>query len=101
MILFAGGGWDRVDARRMTEHLVFADEGSTRDLRDHEAGVQATLGTHGREKRRETRGERGIDELFDPSLADVRELRGRHGCEIERKSERLAMEIPAAQDLGL
>src|SRR5262245_58908028 len=85
----------------MTEDLVFADERCARDLRDHEARVQTALGTHGREKRRKAGGERWVDELFDPSLADVRELGGGHGREIERQSEGLAMEIASTQDLGL
>ena len=51
----------------------------------------------GGEERREAARERGIHELLDAPLADVRELGGGDGGEIERERERLAVEVAAAR----
>ena len=47
VILLAGARRDRVDARRMAEHLVLGDERRGHVLRDHEAGVEPAVDASG------------------------------------------------------
>jgi hypothetical protein len=49
-----------------------------------------------REERREPRRQRGVHELLDAPLADVRELGDGDRREVERERERLAVEVAAA-----
>jgi len=95
VVFFSRRGRDRVHARRVAEHLVLADERRARDLRDHEARVQAAHRPRRREERREAGRERRVHQLLDPALADVRELGDGHGREIQRERERLAVEVAA------
>ena len=80
----------------MTQNFVLAHERRRRDLRDHEARVKtASRG----QKRGEPRRKRGVHELLDAALADVRELRARDRRKVERERERLSVKIPAADQI--
>ena len=90
VILLAGARRDRVDAGRVAEHLVLADERRGDVLRDHEAGVEPAVG---RQERRQPVGEGRVDEPLDAALGDARELGDRHRQRVERERERLAVEV--------
>ena len=90
VILLAGARRDRVDRRRMAQHLVLRDERRGDVLRDHEAAVQPAVG---REERRQAVGEVRVDEPLDAPLGDARELGDRHRERVERERERLAVEV--------
>ena len=79
----------------MAERLVLAHEGRRDVLRNHEAGVQTAVD---REKRRQSIGQIRIDETFDPSLRDVRQLRARHRQRVERERERLPVKVPVRDE---
>ena len=74
----------------MAKNLVLADERRGDVLRDHEPGVEAAVTG---EKRWQSFGEAWIHEALHAALGDVRELGGSHGEHVERKRERLAVEV--------
>jgi hypothetical protein len=96
VVLFSGRRRDAVDARRVREDLVLADERRARDLRDHEARVEAAVP---REERREAARQRRVHQLLDATLGDVAELGGRHRGEIEREGQRLPVEVAATDQV--
>ena len=90
VILLAGARRDGINAGRMAERLVLADEGRSDVLRNHEAGVETAV--HG-EKGRQSVGQVRVDETLHPPLRDVRQLGARHRQGVERERERLAVEV--------
>ena len=91
-------GRDRVDARRMRQHLALARERGGGDLRHHEAGVHAGVA---REERRQPLVQVGMHEAVDAPLGDRREVRQRDREEVERHRHRLAVKVAAAQQLAV
>ena len=98
MILLPRARWDRVDARRMRKHLVFADERRGDVLRNHEAAVQTAVGG---EKGRQAAGKRRVDEALDSPLGDVRQLCDRQCKCVERERERLAVKVSVRDENSL
>ena len=90
VILLPRAGRDRVDARRVTQRLVLADEGGGDVLRDHEAGVETPVR---REEGGQAVGQVRIHEPFDAALRDVRQLRARHRERVESEREGLSVEV--------
>ena len=86
VILLARARRDRVDARRVGEHLVLADQRRGHVLRDHEPGVEPAVGG---QERRQTARQARVDEPLDPALGDVREL-GRRPSPARRARTRAA-----------
>ena len=95
VILLAGARRNRVDARRMAEHLVLGDERSGHVLGDHEPRVEPAL--DGQERRQALR-QRRVDEPLDPSLRDRGELGDREREHVEPERERLTVEVPVRDD---
>ena len=90
VILLPRARRDRVDRRRMAEHLVLGDERGGHVLRDHEAAVEAAVGG---EEGRQALGEVRVDEALESPLGDVRELGDGHGERVEGEGERLSVEV--------
>ena len=95
VFLIAAGG-NGIDGVGSGERFIFAGERGGGDLRDHEAGIEAGLGS---EKRRQQAGER-IGHLLDAAFGNSaesgdgnRDLIGGHG-------QRLAVKISAADDVA-
>src|SRR5256885_6204317 len=98
MVFLAGARGIRVDAGRVRKNLIFAHQRRARNLSNHEAAVEPrSLG----EKRSEAAREGRIDQLLDPSLADVGELGERDGAEIEGEREGLAVEVTTRDEVRL
>ncbi len=82
---------------RSGERAVFAGERGCGDLRDHETGVEAGIGG---EEGREQAGER-VGHLLDATLGDASQSGERDGNLVGGHSERLTMEIAAADDVAM
>ncbi len=86
VVLLVGGGRDRVDARRVREHLVLADERGGGVLGDHEAVVQAAVAD---EEGRQAAAQGRVHEALGAALGDARAAR-RGRCRGSRAPGRAA-----------
>src|SRR5262249_14887341 len=75
----------------MRKDFVFAGQGGSRDLRQHETGVETGIGG---EKWRQAFVECGIYQPLDSSLGDARECSQSDGQVIQGKGQRVTMKIP-------
>ncbi len=87
-------GRNRVDARRVREHLALAGDRRRGDLRHHESGIDAGVV---REERRKPLIQIRIHEAIGATLGNCREVGERDGEEIERHRDRLAVKVAAAE----
>ena len=94
VVLLVRRGGSAVDGRRVGQVLVLAGKRRGRDLRQHEAGVEARL------RRQEGRqlAQRGIGEQRDPAFRERADLGQRERDLIGGERHRLAMEIAARKD---
>ena len=80
----------------MREDLVLGGEGGRGHVGHHEPGVQAALaGEEGGQA-----GERRVHEPLGAALADRAEVGGGDGQQVGGDRHRLAVEVPARQDLA-
>src|ERR1051326_2261448 len=79
----------------MRQDFVFARQRRCRNLRDHEARIEAWMV---RKKRRQVPILR-IQQTFDPPFRNVGQYGERHRHEVESKSQRLAVEIAAGENV--
>ena len=94
VVLLVRRGRSAVDGRRVGQVLVLAGERRGRDLRQHEAGVEARLrGQEGRQL-----AQRGVGEQRDAALRERADLGQRERDLIGGKRHRLAVEIAARKD---
>ena len=82
----------------MRQHLIFTYQGGSRNLRHHEAGIQAS--TRGK-KWRKAFIESRIDESLDATLGNSGKRAESDGHEIERECDGLAVKVAAGKDDGL
>ena len=80
----------------MRKDLVLAGQGSGRNLRNHESGVQAGI------IRKESRqiAVLGIEQPFNPPFGDVGQHRKSNRHEVESETQRLAVKVPARNYVG-
>ena len=95
MVLLSGARRDRVDARRMGEHLVLADERRRHVLRDHEPGVEPAFD---REESGQPLGQRRVDHPLGAALGHRRELGDGHRQRVERERDGLTVEVPVGDE---
>ncbi len=79
----------------MGEDLVLRSEGGGRVLDDHQAGIEAARRC---EEGRQPAAEALVEQEGRSPLADRTELREGDLGEVEREGDRLAVEVPAADD---
>ena len=95
VILLSGGGRQAVHRGRVRERLVLGDQRRRRDVRHHEARLEAGLGG---EEHVEVRVDAAVEQV-DAPLGDARELRDRDGEEVADEADRLGVEVAAREDV--
>ena len=97
MIFLVGAGRRRIDRAGRGALLVLGIEGCRRHFGDHEAGVDAGIGS---QERRQAEIQRGVDEGSDAPLADRADLRQGQRNLVSGKGDRLGVKISARDDLA-
>ena len=92
VVFFAARGGHIVDARRMSEHFRFIEQGRRGDMRDHETRLRT--GMPG-EKCGQSLVHIWINQALDPALTDAYKVRDRDRGVIKRERERRAMKVAA------
>src|SRR5262249_18807410 len=95
VVLAVGRSWDRIDAGGETQTLVLRHQGGCQHLYEHHARVEPGV-------RRQEAGQPaqvGVDEGLGAALADAAEVRNRGGEQVSGQGERLAVKVPARDDL--
>ena len=96
MILLVCRGRDRVDAARRSDGFIFGDQCGGRDLRDHEAGVQAAvLDQKGRQP-----AHLRVNEDCNAPLREAADLGDREGEGVCRKGHWLGVKVAAGEHVA-
>ena len=97
MVLLVGGGGDGVHAGRIGLLLVLRHQGGGGHLGDHEAGVEARLGSQeGRQA-----GQRRIDQHGDPALGQGADLADSQSDHVGGEGHGFGVEVAAGKRLRL
>ena len=96
VVLLVGRGRGRVDGGRVRELLVLAHQRGGGDLGDHQARVEAGLGS---EEGGQPEGEGRVDEERDAALGDGADLADGERQDVGGEGHRLGVEVAAGDDL--
>src|SRR5437870_8536428 len=94
MIFFPTGSGDVVNARWMREHACFIYQGSSRDVRSHEAGFHARLSS---KKCRQPFVLVWIDESICPAFAHAHQIGNCNCSVIQPERKRCAVKIASGR----